>query len=1223
MKRVVFFLILLGFLLFFTNKVYASTPTTITLNETNNGNVGDSYTKSYAPDTNYGISNSMWVHTGDNSTSNKWNGRTYIMWDLSVVPSGATINNANLSLFLATNSLSRNLQAYNTSNGWHEYNITWNNQPSTSVLQSTTASGSASNPNIWIYWNVTNAVVFQYSQASKNVSIVIKDSVESDSVWPEEGFFSKEYTTTRPQLVITYTPANTAPTITSNTINTTSPVYGSGVKNTLTCSDADTGDTITYGCSFYRNDVNITAKATSGTISSGVATSIITLVRTDYGGGDTLIIGCKCSDGTATTSETNTSTATATQATPSIFVAPLTSVTYGTSTQTGCQKVSGDPSGNISLYRNGTLVNSSTTLSYINESSIILGVATNNYTCEYYATQNYTAGSSVNNFRTVNPASQSISLTGVTNSTYPYSVTPVCIGNITANLFRNDSSATNNSAIQLGVATYLWTCNTTLNSNYTFNSVSVLQVVSIGTPSIFVAPLTTVNFGTFTQTGCERVAGDPSSILTLLRNGTQVNQSATSPINETNTTLPAGVWTYTCTQTDTQNYSSGITANNYLTVNHLNANVQIFPTTATQNYPYNTSQYCTSDYVACSLYRNSVLISNNTYYQGAAGTYNYVANISDNANYTNWNATSLLTINKITPTIDITWTNFITYGTAGDATSVETNDGDGDVSYNFYREDPIGSSNYIPVSSPDTTVLGVGSWNYRFTASGGQNYTDLNLTKGSLTVNTAPASINLLLNGTDGNITIPNNSVVNVTAISNVASAILYEYSDVVNIGVGKSPLETMVLYSGTDSFINLTASLSSNYTYNFSTHWIYLDASYPLISNVKPENTTYGTMSVPIEAFVSKNSTIKFSINNTANHTLCSDCISNSTTVILENGFYNITFYWNSSANYNSSVVYFSVNTIFPSIIISSPTSVIYPANPIQINVTLSENCTLKYNYNGTNVTQCQNCSEWGNSSLQYLPALSDGVYTLRFYLNDSNGRSATDFVVFSLSTPIITTTIPQLGGGGVTPNIIGNATTFAVQPLSYTLSVAQGETKIIAGIGRSTTFTIVNKGPDVIHLKAYFTGADSSWAKFLYPTANETTDVIFFDIKSGESKDIIAQVTVPLNATTGNETKIQFVTQDVYTAAYNTADVVVQVGPSYLAWIWNFLTKPLNDIYPLHVPGNYPLDLNVPWRIVLAFFVGLFLTPLIKRIKILKDKRGSQSILWFAIILAILYVG
>lgn len=81
---------------------------------------------------------------------------------------------------------------------------------------------------------------------------------------------------------------------------------------------------------------------------------------------------------------------------------------------------------------------------------------------------------------TIGTAGQNITLYGITNQTYGLTDTPTCVGNITANLYKNNTvaSAFNGTATMFGVANYTWTCNTTTNSNYTSNSLTYSHSIS-------------------------------------------------------------------------------------------------------------------------------------------------------------------------------------------------------------------------------------------------------------------------------------------------------------------------------------------------------------------------------------------------------------------------------------------------------------------------------------------------------------------------------------------------------------------------------------------------------------------------------------------------------------------------------------------------------------------------------------------------------------------------
>jgi len=206
------------------------------LNGTNN-DIADSWVNESSKTTNYGTATTLIVRQ---KSSTIYNARIFLLWNLSAIPSGSTITNANLSLYCsAASSSGRTLQAWNTSlnesnsstTPWTETNVAWNSQPpintSGAVLQQAISAGTTTG---WKYWNVTNAAISSYSQTNKNMSIGIKDSAENSSATSRQyTFTSKEGTASQiPTLNVTYynwtsyINANTTTTYYNNTYS--SPV---------------------------------------------------------------------------------------------------------------------------------------------------------------------------------------------------------------------------------------------------------------------------------------------------------------------------------------------------------------------------------------------------------------------------------------------------------------------------------------------------------------------------------------------------------------------------------------------------------------------------------------------------------------------------------------------------------------------------------------------------------------------------------------------------------------------------------------------------------------------------------------------------------------------------------------------------------------------------------------------------------------------------------------
>jgi hypothetical protein len=256
-----------------------SDQTTITLNESNSGNVGDAMVADNVKTYNTG---SYVYHYISQAATNSGNRRTFILWNLSSIPSGSTITNANMSLYIhgtlgtvPINGVAYNTSLYNSTGAgpWVEgtlgygdcgtscaltQNITWNNQPSAGTLQSNVSMGSSTS--VRIYWNVTNAAISTFANISnKNMSIMIKSALEGGT---SGGYFleSKEQTANRPQLVITYTTGGvTYPQITIQ--SPTNTTYASNnIWANVTLNEAGSW----CGVNNDSNSVNLTMSNTTG-----------------------------------------------------------------------------------------------------------------------------------------------------------------------------------------------------------------------------------------------------------------------------------------------------------------------------------------------------------------------------------------------------------------------------------------------------------------------------------------------------------------------------------------------------------------------------------------------------------------------------------------------------------------------------------------------------------------------------------------------------------------------------------------------------------------------------------------------------------------------------------------------------------------------------------------------------------------------------------------------
>lgn len=276
---------------------FGSNSTTITLNESNGGNVGDTRTRQDSPTLNYGAINRIYVMS---YLTNNY--RLFILWNMSIIPAGSTITNANLSMYMyGIPSSSRNINAYNTSpmnttgtTYWNEgtlqgadcgtkcnldQNLTHNNQPSAGTLQDTEASGTTAK---WLYWNVTNGTITAHANTTyPRLSILLKDNAEDDADGYSEIFCSKESNnndptgcsgvSTRPQLVITYTEGAVA---TTNYTNITESISYSETTSKWSNIYKTTTDSTGYSESdsfFRRAEQSLTSSATYNDILNRIA----------------------------------------------------------------------------------------------------------------------------------------------------------------------------------------------------------------------------------------------------------------------------------------------------------------------------------------------------------------------------------------------------------------------------------------------------------------------------------------------------------------------------------------------------------------------------------------------------------------------------------------------------------------------------------------------------------------------------------------------------------------------------------------------------------------------------------------------------------------------------------------------------------------------------------------------------------------------------------------
>jgi hypothetical protein len=192
------------------------------LNETNLGNIGDTYIYEALPDYQvWSTSNIMGIQADGGARE-----YSYILFNQTVIatiPAGSTIDDVILRLYLnSAPSNSRDLSAYNTTDGWLSNTITWNNQPSEDALQDTVATGAIFY--VFLELNVIDGFIAVYKNGH-DFSLRLRDE-NSGSAYYDLQTKRNTYT---PQLFINYTlPSGD---ITLN-VNITSPLNNSEVSYT-------------------------------------------------------------------------------------------------------------------------------------------------------------------------------------------------------------------------------------------------------------------------------------------------------------------------------------------------------------------------------------------------------------------------------------------------------------------------------------------------------------------------------------------------------------------------------------------------------------------------------------------------------------------------------------------------------------------------------------------------------------------------------------------------------------------------------------------------------------------------------------------------------------------------------------------------------------------------------------------------------------------------------
>jgi hypothetical protein len=341
-------------------------------------------------------------------------------------------------------------------------------------------------------------------------------------------------------------------------------------------------------------------------------------------------------------------------------------ITYGTqSNATGISSVSQDLTFN--LYRNGSSVASGSPATEL----ATLGAGYYVYVYNTTGGTNYTSGSTISRYLTINAANDFVNLTlnsAQNNVTITYGANLNASSASTSGtdqIYRNGTNVTSekNTNVVLGAGYYQYKANTTGTTNYTTNGTGVTYYVTVNqvTPTCALSfnPASPITYGTQLNVSCSCTNG---TVAQLYRNGTNI----TTEIN-TNVTLSAGTYNYTCNTTGNTNYTSAANSSNYL-VNKAATLTHLFLNGTEGNKNYNTS---------------------------AAANFTVTVNASGKTVYLDTNISGWVQQSGTTPLTNIT---------------VLTTDGYYNITGSFQGDTNYTASSvtyYASVSTPDTTLPSV------------------------------------------------------------------------------------------------------------------------------------------------------------------------------------------------------------------------------------------------------------------------------------------------------------------------------------------------------------------------------------------------------------------------------------------------------------------------------------------------------------------------------------
>ena len=234
------------------------------------------------------------------------NARILIRFDLSSIPSGATINSATVYLSQYEFYVTGTYNIHRLMGNWEESTVTWNNQPGYDLVPTDSKLISEANPTT--EWDVTSDVDGFVDGTLNNDGWLLKLDPESDPDWPGIWYYSSGYSNPayHPYLEVTYT-ALPQPDLTPTALTPT--VFFAGEPNTVSATIANIG-------ALDAGSFNVSLSADGNPVDTASVTSLVAGADTAVSfswtptgtGSYNLCVVADCDGDVAESNETNNET---------------------------------------------------------------------------------------------------------------------------------------------------------------------------------------------------------------------------------------------------------------------------------------------------------------------------------------------------------------------------------------------------------------------------------------------------------------------------------------------------------------------------------------------------------------------------------------------------------------------------------------------------------------------------------------------------------------------------------------------------------------------------------------------------------------------------------------------------------------------------------------------------------------------------------------------------